>query len=79
MARFYFDWRDNEDFLEDDEGMDLPDLEAAKVEASHSLIERARDVLPGANRHSLSIEVRDGLRRLVLTITLILEIRIVDA
>jgi hypothetical protein len=79
MARYYFDWRDNDDFLEDDEGMDLPDLEAAKVEACRSLIERARDVLPGADRHSLSIEVRDRLRHLVLTIALVLEIHLAEA
>jgi hypothetical protein len=34
------------------------DLEEAKVEASHSLIERALHLMPGAERHSLSIEVR---------------------
>jgi hypothetical protein len=42
MARYFFDWRDNEHFDEDDEGVELPDLEAVKVEASRSLIERAR-------------------------------------
>ena len=30
MARYFFDWRDNEDFDEDDEGVELPDLEAVK-------------------------------------------------
>jgi hypothetical protein len=79
MTRFYFDWRDNEEFFEDDEGMDLPGLNEAKVEACRSLIERARDVMPGADRHSLSIEVRDRLRRPVLTITLILEVRPIDS
>jgi hypothetical protein len=78
MARYYFDWRDNQEFLEDDIGMELPDIEAVKVEACHSLVEGARDVMPGADRHSLSIEVRDRLRRLVLTVTLMLEIRIAD-
>jgi hypothetical protein len=75
MARYFFDWRDNEEFDEDEEGVELADLEAVKVEASRSLLERARDILPGLDRHSLSIEVRDVLRRPLLSIILILEIR----
>jgi hypothetical protein len=75
MARYFFDWRDNENFDEDDEGMELPDLEAVKVEASRALLERAHDILPGLDRHSLSIEVRDNTGRPLLSIVLILEIR----
>ena len=33
MPRFYFDLRDAGDFLEDDEGLELPDLVAATREA----------------------------------------------
>jgi hypothetical protein len=76
MARYYFDWRDNETFEEDEEGVELPDLEAVKVEASQSLIERAREVFPGLHRHSLSIEVRDDASRPLLSVTLILEVRV---
>ena len=75
MARYFFDWRDNANFDEDDEGIELPDLQAVKVEASRSLLERARDILPGSDRHSLSIEVRDNSGRRLLSIILILEIR----
>ena len=75
MARYFFDWRDNENFDEDDEGVELPDLQAVKVEASRSLLERARDIMPGLDRHSLSIEVRDESGRPLLSIILILEIR----
>ena len=38
MARYFFDWRDGDNFDEDVEGMELPDLEAAKIEASRSLL-----------------------------------------
>jgi hypothetical protein len=75
MARYFFDWRDNENFDEDDEGVELPDLEAIKVEASRALLERARDILPGLDRHSLSIEVRDENGRPLLSVILVLEIR----
>jgi hypothetical protein len=33
MARFYFHVRDGETFTKDDEGVDLPDLEAVRWEA----------------------------------------------
>jgi hypothetical protein len=76
MTRYFFDWSDKENFDEDDdEGMELPDLEAVKVEASRSLLERARDILPGRDRHSLSIEVRCESGRPLLSIVLILEVR----
>lgn len=79
MARFFFDWRDNKNFDEDDEGMDLPDLEAVKIEASRALLERAREDVPGRDRHTLSIEVRDETGRPLLSIVLILEIRTLAA
>ena len=75
MARYFFDWRDNENVDVDDEGIELPGLEAVKVEASRSLFERARDVLPGRDRHSLSIEVRDENGKPLLSVILILEVR----
>lgn len=75
MARFFFDWRDNENFEEDDEGTELPDLEAVKAEASRALIERAREEVPGLDRHRLSIEVRDENGRPLVSIILVLEVQ----
>jgi hypothetical protein len=75
MARFFFDWRDNENFEEDDEGMELPDLGAVKTEASRALLERARDEVPGRDQHSLSIEVRDENGRPFMSIVLVLEVQ----
>lgn len=75
MALFFFDWRDNENFEEDDEGMELPDLEAVKAEASRALIERAREEVSGQDRHSLSMEVRDESGQSVLSVVLVLEVR----
>ena len=70
MPRFFFDTRDNDQFIEDDIGLDLPDLGAVKVEASRSLAELASDVLPGSLRRELAVEVRDerqAVLRAVLT------------
>jgi hypothetical protein len=59
MPVYYFDTRDNDHFIEDDEGLDLPDIDAAKVAAASSLAELARDVLPGSLKRQLAVEVRD--------------------
>jgi hypothetical protein len=59
VALYFFDTRDNDDFIEDDVGLELPDLEAVKVQSGKALAELARDVIPGSVRRHLSIEVRD--------------------
>ena len=56
---YFFDTRDNGTFIEDDIGIDLADLEAAKTQAALSLTELARDVLPGSIKRVLSVEVRN--------------------
>ncbi|HET9395624.1 MAG TPA: hypothetical protein VFO36_06170 [Nitrospiraceae bacterium] len=61
MALYFFDTRDNDDFLEDDVGLELSDLEAVKVEAARALAELARDVIPGSLKRNLAVEVRDEL------------------
>ncbi len=59
MPLYFFDTRDNDDFIEDDVGIELPDLEAVKTQASVSLAELARDVLPGSLKRDLAVEARD--------------------
>jgi len=60
MPRYFFDTRNNDDFVEDDEGLELPDIAAVKDQAAKSLAELARDVLPGSARRHLSVEARDA-------------------
>ncbi|HEX8124392.1 MAG TPA: hypothetical protein VF548_02300 [Allosphingosinicella sp.] len=59
MSRYFFDSRDNDVFVEDDEGWELPDVEAVKPQAAKALTELAIDVIPGSVARHLSIEVRD--------------------
>ena len=60
MPLYFFDTRDNERYIEDDQGVEVRDLEAVKVLAAESLTELARDVIPGSVRQELAVEVRDG-------------------
>jgi hypothetical protein len=60
MLRYFFDTRDGDTFINDDVGAEVSDLEAAKALAAKALAELARDVVPGADRRVLTIEVRDA-------------------
>ena len=59
MPLYFFDTRDNDSFIEDDVGHELPDLETVKVVAARTLAELARDVIPGSMKRTLKIEVRE--------------------
>lgn len=61
MRRYYFDYRDNEEFVADDTGSEYSSLEDVKAVASRALAELARDVLPGSVVRTLAIEVRNDL------------------
>ena len=58
MARYYFDMREGDDLVANEEGMEIPDLKAAEVEAASSLLAMAKDCDPSVDCHRLAIEVR---------------------
>jgi hypothetical protein len=61
MTRYYFDLRDRDGFIIDDEGFELPDIEAAQREAVLSLADHGRGSYEKAigSLTDLAIEVRD--------------------
>ncbi len=70
MPRFHLHICDGRDFTEDEEGLELPDLAAARDAA----IDRLRTILggelrAGVLRRAAFVEVEDERRRLVLTVT----------
>jgi hypothetical protein len=71
MPRFFFDIRDDDDTLVDEEGIDLPDLKAAQMEAAKSLTAMAADVQPEGSK-VLAIDVRTAEGR-VLTAAITFE------
>ena len=58
MTRYYFDIRDGDSFVADEEGLELGDVKAAEIEAAESLAEIAREVAPFEEDQSIAIEVR---------------------
>jgi hypothetical protein len=61
MKRYYFDIRDGDGLAPDEEGLELPDIEAVQQEAALSLADLARDAVRISRRNVnlMEIEVRD--------------------
>jgi hypothetical protein len=74
MPRYYFDIRDDDKVYPDEDGLEFDDIEDIKIEAARALTEIARDVIPGALRRVLAIEVRDGGKCPLLEARLVFEI-----
>ena len=61
MALYFFDLRSAGTLSQDEEGMELPDSEAAHDVALDALVSVARDaVTEGSTNQRFAIEVRDG-------------------
>jgi hypothetical protein len=63
MTRYYFDIRDGKAFVKDDEGMELPDIADAQIEAAEFLADVANELSMRPDNpagHPMSIEVRDS-------------------
>jgi hypothetical protein len=61
MRRFFFDLKyDGERATDDEEGMIMPDLESAQVEATRALTDLSKEVvLSGKVTNSLAVIIRD--------------------
>jgi hypothetical protein len=59
MHRYYFDMRIGDDLRHDEDGADLPDLQAVQREALRFLADMARDLI--AFPVSMSVEVPDDI------------------
>jgi hypothetical protein len=73
MPLYFLDSRDGDDFIVDDDGVELDDIDAVRNQAALALAGLARDVLPGAFRRELAIEARDESGRPVLRASLVFE------
>jgi hypothetical protein len=63
MPLYYFDARDDDKFVPDEEGTELPSMDEVQNEAAYALADMLRDQLPIANGNGhardLTVEVRD--------------------
>ena len=80
MTRFFFDTGADGDIMRDDTGLELPDLEAARLEAIRVLPGIAQDLL-GHNsdqRRDITAGVRGTAGHLLFTARLVFEARRLD-
>jgi len=66
MPRFFFNVRDGYEVDEDEEGVELPDFEAARAEA-YATVEELRDEL-AADAARIELEIVDDTGRRLLTV-----------
>lgn len=62
MTRYYFDFKNGETFVRDDEGSELLDIAEAQMEAADFVADLAKDLSMRTldpSGHPMSIEVRD--------------------
>ena len=72
MPRFFIDTDDDDLFIEDEEGQDLPDAEAARDPAQAALLDMVRDKLPGGDGRTFCASVRDEAGTVIYKATLTL-------
>jgi hypothetical protein len=76
MPRFFFDSRDGDELILDDEGLELAGIEAARDEATAALRDIAKDAIPHSERRELAIEVRDEAGRQIIRASLWFEVQV---
>jgi hypothetical protein len=79
MPLYFFDSNDGDDFIRDEEGVELDGIDAARDEATAALAGIAKDALPKTTRRELSIEVRDECDRLLIRASLWFEVQVLAA
>ena len=70
MPRYFFDIDDGESQFRDEDGMEMPHLEAARDEAVRVLPDVAREVLPDGDRRTFASVVRNETGDVVFRATL---------
>ena len=62
--RFFFDVREGPEFYSDDEGMELPDFEAAVHFARVTVAEIGKDAFSAGRTNEVIVEVRAGEKQI---------------
>ena len=70
MSRFFFDTDDGHSRIIDDEGSELPDIDAARHEAVAVLPEMVRERLPVGESQTFTCVVRDEANSIIYTASL---------
>ena len=75
MPRFYFDIRDGESLVADEDGLEFPTLNEARDDASRTLGQMMKQAMPDGQRHDLAVEVRGDDKRPLLKVQITFEVQ----
>ena len=75
MPRYYFDVRDGDELMVDNEGVEFDDLEAARREGATGLAEMALGILPSATERQIVMEVRSEQEGILLRCSLSFDVQ----
>jgi hypothetical protein len=67
MPRFYFDIRDGESFVPDEDGLEFPTINEARDDASRTLGQMMKEAMPDGQHHDMAVEVRGDDKRPQIT------------
>lgn len=67
MTRYFFDLRDGERLVPDQDGLEFDDIDAVKSQAVKTLAEVVKDALPDGTHRQIAILVREGADAPLLT------------
>lgn len=70
MPRFFIDTNNDDTFVEDEEGQNLPDAAAARKVALAALPDMARDKMPDGDHRTFRVSVRDETGAVIYEATL---------
>jgi hypothetical protein len=73
VGRFYFDINNGDQFVRDDKGVEIDDMQLVRDEAIGALRDIARDAPPNGDHRIFSVQVRDEKDVVILKATFTLE------
>ncbi|MCK2056850.1 hypothetical protein [Methylobacterium sp. 37f] len=68
LMKLYFDFDDGRTQFRDEEGIDLPNVEAAQTEVLKTLAEIAKDALPKSDQQAFNASVRNTSGNIVYSV-----------
>jgi hypothetical protein len=78
MRRFYFEVREGNSFIPDDEGLEFSDIGTAEREAAEAAASIARDRLPKGDARDITVEVLNEHRQRIITVTVSMTVHRVE-
>ena len=74
MPRFYFDIREGNSFVPDEDGLDFPTINEARDDASRTLGQMMKEAMPDGQHHDMAVEVRGDNKRPLLKVQITFDV-----